>query len=320
MLLTGHKSRAIFDRYNIINEQELLEAGVASGPTRPAPPPRPSASCDALPRKSARIGAVGRDGAGHEADPGADETADAGQPILSGCRPAPHAPREAHSRPTARDPAAGSPISPRSSTATRRARPPPQPHPLPAPTSHAHRHQWRQGPASASEADRPRPAGRMTRSCAGCNWPCCAGIGGVIAAHKGDPMPTRFSAGARGKRLLRQRGERLERPFAHLYETGRMRRVHLRSHTNILKRVLLQTAALNLGLLMRTLFGVATPRSLQERAAALVCCVWSLMRLPETPWEAIWTTYRPSTSLGDSTAHREDRPLALSVNTVFTDC
>ena len=27
MLLTGHKTRAIFDRYNIINEQELLEAG-----------------------------------------------------------------------------------------------------------------------------------------------------------------------------------------------------------------------------------------------------------------------------------------------------
>ena len=27
MLLTGHKSRPIFDRYNIINEQELLEAG-----------------------------------------------------------------------------------------------------------------------------------------------------------------------------------------------------------------------------------------------------------------------------------------------------
>jgi transposase len=40
--------------------------------------------------------------------------------------------------------------------------------------------------------------------------------------------------GARGKRLLRQRGERLERPFAHLYETGRMRRVYLRGHTNIL--------------------------------------------------------------------------------------
>ena len=56
----------------------------------------------------------------------------------------------------------------------------------------------------------------------------------------------------RGKRLLRQRGERLERPFAHLYETGRMRRVHLRGHGNILKRVLLHACALNLGLLMRT--------------------------------------------------------------------
>ena len=44
--------------------------------------------------------------------------------------------------------------------------------------------------------------------------------------------------GARGQRLLRQRGERLERPNAHLYETGGMRRVHLRGHPNILKRVL----------------------------------------------------------------------------------
>jgi transposase len=124
--------------------------------------------------------------------------------------------------------------------------------------------------------------------------------------------------GARGKRLLRQRGERLERPFAHLYETGRMRRVHLRGHTNILKRVLLHTAALNLGLLMRTLFGVGTPRSLQGRVAAVLCCLWSIIRLPETLWDPIWTRYRPSKSLGDLLVHYENRPLALSVETVFT--
>ena len=48
--------------------------------------------------------------------------------------------------------------------------------------------------------------------------------------------------GNRGRELLRRRGELLERPFAHLYDTGGMRRVHLRGHSNILKRVLVHVA------------------------------------------------------------------------------
>jgi transposase len=72
----------------------------------------------------------------------------------------------------------------------------------------------------------------------------------------------------RGKALLRQRGERLERPFAHLYETGRMRRTHLRGRENILKRMLIHVSALNLGFLMRSTFGIGTPRSLQGRSFA----------------------------------------------------
>ena len=75
--------------------------------------------------------------------------------------------------------------------------------------------------------------------------------------------------GVRGKRLLRRRGERLERPNAHLYATGRLRRVHLRGHGNILKRLLLQVCGLNLGLLMRQMTGFGTPRGLQGRAYAL---------------------------------------------------
>jgi transposase len=82
--------------------------------------------------------------------------------------------------------------------------------------------------------------------------------------------------GARGRRLLRQRGERLERPCAHLYRTGRLRRMHVRGHVNVLKRLLVHAGAANLGLLMRTVCGVGTPRSLQGRAAALVALLWSL--------------------------------------------
>ena len=69
--------------------------------------------------------------------------------------------------------------------------------------------------------------------------------------------------GERGKRLLRQRGEKIERCFAHLYETGGMRRVHLRRHPNILKRLLVHVAAFNLGLVMRQRLGRGTPRGLQ---------------------------------------------------------
>lgn len=73
--------------------------------------------------------------------------------------------------------------------------------------------------------------------------------------------------GARGLSLLRKRGELLERTFAHLLVTGAMRRVHLRGPENIRKRMLIQGGACNLGLLMRTLFRVGTPRGLQGLAA-----------------------------------------------------
>jgi transposase len=127
--------------------------------------------------------------------------------------------------------------------------------------------------------------------------------------------------GARGKRLLRQRGERLERPFAHLYRTGRMRRVHLRGHDNILKRTLVQASALNLGLLMRQVVGIGTPRSLQGRVAPLLAYLWSLIRLPERLWDVIGTLGHPLTSLGPLRAHRDERQTACwGATTSATGC
>ena len=55
--------------------------------------------------------------------------------------------------------------------------------------------------------------------------------------------------GTRGKQLLRRRGELLERPFAHQYETGALRRLHVRGQCNVAKRLLVQAAACNLALI-----------------------------------------------------------------------
>ena len=73
--------------------------------------------------------------------------------------------------------------------------------------------------------------------------------------------------GARSKRLQKKRGELTERSFAHLYETGAMRRVHLRGRDNILKRVLIHAAGFNLALIMRKVLGTGKPRQMKAGIA-----------------------------------------------------
>ncbi len=76
--------------------------------------------------------------------------------------------------------------------------------------------------------------------------------------------------GERGKRLLRKRGELLERPFEHYLDGGGMRRTYLRGHGNILKRLLVHVAGFNLGLLMRSILGCGTPRQYAEAVSAAI--------------------------------------------------
>ena len=84
--------------------------------------------------------------------------------------------------------------------------------------------------------------------------------------------------GEYGKSLLRRRGEFVERSFAHCYETGGMRRCHLRGRDNILKRQLVHVGAFNLSLILRKLFGAGTPRELRNRLGRLVLFVYLLFR------------------------------------------
>jgi hypothetical protein len=82
----------------------------------------------------------------------------------------------------------------------------------------------------------------------------------------------------------------VERSFAHLYETGAMRRTHLRCHENIIKRLLIHGSAYNLGLIMRKTSGVGTPRGMQDSLRALKIALHILSAL-----------------LGDMTTHGMNR-------------
>ena len=94
--------------------------------------------------------------------------------------------------------------------------------------------------------------------------------------------------GDRNKRLQKLRSELTERTFAHLYETGGMRRVHLQGRKNILKRLLVHGAAFNLSLILRKTMGVGKPRRLQGLCLQLLAFfehpLWAL--LGQLGWRA----------------------------------
>ena len=108
-------------------------------------------------------------------------------------------------------------------------------------------------------------------------------------------------AAATARARLRRRGEMVERSFAHCYETGGMRRCHLRGRENILKRQLIHVGAFNLSLVMRKLLGAGTPRELRNRFAMLVVRILLLL------WQGNGRNHfcgRVAASVGDPLHHR----------------
>jgi transposase len=99
--------------------------------------------------------------------------------------------------------------------------------------------------------------------------------GGMLAREAFHDNRSRVRR-TKGKKLLRLRGERIERTFALACETGAHRRVRLRGRDNVRKRYMAHVAALNLGLVMRTLFGHGTPR---QAAAAVLLALIAALRL-----------------------------------------
>jgi len=102
------------------------------------------------------------------------------------------------------------------------------------------------------------------------NWEGKAGQQQAVYANR------RRVQGNYGKSLLRRRGELVERSFAHCYDTGGMRRTHLRKHNNILKRQLIHVAGFNLSLIFRRLLGAGTPREWNNLGRMLFLFLLSL--------------------------------------------
>ena len=93
--------------------------------------------------------------------------------------------------------------------------------------------------------------------------------------------------GERGKRLQRQRGEKIERNFAHQFDTGGMDRLYVRGIENVHKKLLLQAAACNLALLMRSLYGAGKPRAAHDRVVVAIFAILAFLEATESVSE-LW--------------------------------
>ena len=127
--------------------------------------------------------------------------------------------------------------------------------------------------------------------------------------------------GEYGKSLLRRRGELIERSFAHCYETGGMRRCHLRGRENILKRQLIHVGAFNLSLILRKLIGAGTPRELRNRAGQAVSRLLRfVLCLMTTLWPARRLTADIGSRLGSSFRCRRFCHTSRNISSSATGC
>jgi transposase len=90
--------------------------------------------------------------------------------------------------------------------------------------------------------------------------------------------------GKRGKRMQRARGEKIERNFAHQFDTGGMDRLYVRGIGNVHKKLLVQAAACNLALLMRSLHGAGKPRAAHDRTIKAVFAILAFVRAIQASW------------------------------------
>ena len=91
--------------------------------------------------------------------------------------------------------------------------------------------------------------------------------------------------GEHGKRMQRQRGEKIERNFAHQFDTGGMDRLWVRGRENVHKKLLIQAAACNLALLLRSIYGAGKPKAAHDQIGPAVFAILGFIKALEAFWQ-----------------------------------
>jgi transposase len=99
--------------------------------------------------------------------------------------------------------------------------------------------------------------------------------------------------GHRGKSLQRQRGERIERNFAHQFDTGGLDRLYVRGKGNVHKKFLIQAAACNLALLMRSMYGSGKPRAAHDGVVDAILTSLAVLKAVEDIFTASAAMFYP---------------------------
>ena len=97
----------------------------------------------------------------------------------------------------------------------------------------------------------------------------------------------------------------MKRPYAHQFTMGGLRRIFVRGHANMRKRLLIHVCGYKLGLVMRRLTRVGTFRSLQGRfLARLFSLFWGENGPQGWLWEPFWASIGLDPLFGASRAHQ----------------
>ena len=99
--------------------------------------------------------------------------------------------------------------------------------------------------------------------------------GGGAPQHAGALPPT---SNNRRTTHARSAGTQSKRTNQHLYDHGDQRDLTVTGQTNVKKRVVIQAAGFNLGLVMRKLMGAGTPKRMAAALVAFLAAILTFIR------------------------------------------